>query len=894
MAATRKLMEFIKARLFEPRVSAHLVASLVRVFCRVAGAEMRKLFVPYVISTIQSYIDEHDDIAEIDKQSDEMLYYIILVTSLARGDPIEIVQFIDDLVPIIDQISKFKCKLTNRYSNAIIMNILSNVSTLQTIDVRSSPESFDKPLSEFLPVRHWGHKSEEPIKWYVPDEPARKCCEMLIHRYLMPILDQFEKYCDDKITLTRDDVLRDTSTVLALLKCANFLPNWTDEPQINFSGSIGEAFRTNLVLGFEGREIHMPDGSNVRKAIIKTFTRLQEKVLRESEDDIKSLKAIILLWERVHQRKHHTTPYENQLKSFKNLKAFQEYLLTERRRDIRAIQATRVLMQQDCRDELSAPPFTETHKIVLKNLLKLSTAHYSVVRAPAQFRLFSMLNTYPSAYKSILDDIVDYLAMDSNQHHESFKGILFVIGGTRRGRLVVRNNLEAIKQIWLALLKTNLSEKPSVCRLLDMMVEAIKSEFPTTSISLEVSDKCVDAALELATDKSIVSADDIVRGKEALAKANAASLQVYHDILDSILDITHNNSLHWRYGLIASNMVCNLVHPFVNYPVNIVRYSVHNLINESIEERKIAVQTVRYIMRQQKREHVKLDMDAYQIAGVPKPTGKLKPGIRDDNRWVLYDIETVPRNQIEWDLPRYSHKTEGFFGWSTSFRIYAPSAQQPSIDRTRDQMTAEEQIIFDFFSNTANFDKLIEFWSLEEKKGKEKFSRARCFLIKGLVSMFGETFTDTVCGHIQRLIDIRDAESNHRCAAELMAGLMRGLKHWPYDKTERMYKKLEPLIRLAVENITVETDIFWGTCFATASEGIDPRRQYWLHEVSKLSQLRFVRFKTFFFFFCKKVLLEEPLRETTSFVDCSRIYCLQGPFNQHVWRMPSVSCRLYG
>lgn len=39
--------------------------------------------------------------------------------------------------------------------------------------------------------------------------------------------------------------------------------------------------------------------------------------------------------------------------------------------------------------------------------------------------------------------------------------------------------------------------------------------------------------------------------------------------------------------------------------------------------------------------------------------------------------------------------------------------------------------------------------------------------------------------------------------------------------------------------------------------------------------------------------MEEPLRETTSFVDCSRIYCLQGPFNQHVWRMPSVAHRLF-
>ncbi len=57
-------------------------------------------------------------------------------------------------------------------------------------------------------------------------------------------------------------------------------------------------------------------------------------------------------------------------------------------------------------------------------------------------------------------------------------------------------------------------------------------------------------------------------------------------------------------------------------------------------------------------------------------------------------------------------------------------------------------------------------------------------------------------------------------------------------------------------------------------------------------------FSKFFFYLIRprrvQVLMEQPLRETTSFVDCSRIYCLQGPFNQHVWRMPSVAHRLYG
>lgn len=132
LSATRKLVDYIKSTLFEPRVAAHLIASLVRVFARVAGPEISKSLVPFVVSTINRYMQEHEnDISLLEKQSDEMLYYTILLMALARGSPSEVVNYVDDLIPIIDKLSKFKCKLTNKYSNAIIFTILSNVSTLQ-------------------------------------------------------------------------------------------------------------------------------------------------------------------------------------------------------------------------------------------------------------------------------------------------------------------------------------------------------------------------------------------------------------------------------------------------------------------------------------------------------------------------------------------------------------------------------------------------------------------------------------------------------------------------------------------------------------------------------------------------------------------------------------------
>lgn len=346
LSATRKLVDYIKSNLFEPRVAAHLVASLLRVFGRVCGAEIRKSLVPYIIDTITKHIAD-DGLDALEKQSDEMQYYTIILMSLARSDPVELIQFVDDLLPIIDRLSKFKCKITNKYANGILFNILSNVSTLQTIDVRSMPESVTKPLNEFLPIRHWGQKmkNDTPIQWYVPDEKARSVCETIIHRYLPPILAKFDQYVTDKCEMTRDDALREISTVLALLKCANFLPNW-DEPALELVPAHCPKHVQQIKLGFEHLAINMPNGENVRLAVIRSIGQLQRKLLADHEDDTKSLKAIILLWERVFLRKNYTNPFDVLLKQFNQLKIFQEYRLTKRIRDIRATMATRIMMQQ--------------------------------------------------------------------------------------------------------------------------------------------------------------------------------------------------------------------------------------------------------------------------------------------------------------------------------------------------------------------------------------------------------------------------------------------------------------------------------------------------------------------------------------------------------------------
>lgn len=204
--------------------------------------------------------------------------------------------------------------------------------------------------------------------------------------------------------------------------------------------------------------------------------------------------------------------------------------------------------------------------------------------------------------------------------------------------------------------------------------------------------------------------------------------------------------------------------------------------------------------------------------------------------------------------------------------IYAPTSQQPHVDRDPSELRPDEKEVFEFFSNPKNVAQLIAYFSLEEKKGKDKFSGTKFWMFKYLFRNHGDSFLHVFKPHLESLV-VDDHESSQRCASEIIGGefstfsnpcscffkhvhilleaiiwtgLIRGSKHWPYEKVSSLWRFLGPLIRTGLSNMTEETVRDWGSCFASAAENIDPNRNYWLLEI----------------------LMENPFTEKSSFLGC--------------------------
>ena len=84
----------------------------------------------------------------------------------------------------------------------------------------------------------------------------------------------------------------------------------------------------------------------------------------------------------------------------------------------------------------------------------------------------------------------------------------------------------------------------------------------------------------------------------------------------------------------------------------------------------------------------------------------------------------------------------GFYTWPDKPIVYAPSAQQPRLDSAEQvmmisemgtliltmitqDMPEAERLVFRFFRDEARVKKLMEFLSLENKKGQDRFDVER-------------------------------------------------------------------------------------------------------------------------------------------------------------------------
>uniref|UniRef100_A0A4W5P868 Proteasome activator subunit 4 n=1 Tax=Hucho hucho TaxID=62062 RepID=A0A4W5P868_9TELE len=818
--ALEKVFNFATTNIFETRVAGRMVADMCRAASKCHPAQSLKLFVPHCCNAINQIAVSNEE--ELDK---ELLWNLQLLSEVTRVDGDKILPYSTQLVQILQLTLHLKCKQGYTLACNLLHHVLRSTALIYPTEYCSVPGGFQQPTQDYLPINDWGRPGDLwnlNIQWHVPRVEETSFVFYVLDLILQPELLRLQRYAQGERDMTRDDVLQSLSIV------------------------------QHCLLG-AGKHI-----------------------LEHSEDDTKSLFSIIkIISDLLHFRGSHKQEFDSRWKSFNLVKKSMENRLHGRKQHIRALLIDRVMLQHELRKlTVEGCEYRSIHQELMRDLLRLSTSTYSQVRSRAQSVLFTALGTYNFCCRDLIPRVLEFLEPDrSDVTQQQFKGALYCLLGNHSGVCLANlHDWDCITLTWPAIVRSGLSsamslEKPSIVRLFDDLADKVHRQYETIGIDFS---ECRAVAVQLQTSGVPLPQDPVPSDQEeaeGLRKQEEKNLDSYLPSLCLKTFFTRCSvwCRPWKFEHNAIGFMSLLLRDDHPLPSPAILFFVKSLNHDSLLVRKLAISAVAGIMKQLKRPHKKVP-----VSGLKEPAGMIA-GDRPDNQWLQYNSSSLPRTQQDWEGCTFVEKTHwGYYSWPQKLMMYSPSEEQPKQELTREEMTEREQIIYDHFSDPVFINQLIEFLSLEDRKGKDKFSPRRFCLFKGLFRNFNDAFLPVLKPHMERLV-ADTHESKQRCVAEITSGLIRGSKHWSYGKVESLWELLCPLLRTALNNITVETYADWGTCIATACESRDPRKLHWLFEM----------------------LMESPVNgEGGSFVDACRLYVLQGGLAQQEWRVPELLHRL--
>ncbi|XP_033974849.1 proteasome activator complex subunit 4B-like [Trematomus bernacchii] len=877
--ALQKVFNFATSNVFETCVSGRMVADMCRAAAKCHPAESLRLFVPHCCSVIFHYTD-NEELQSEDELDKELLWNLQLLSEVTRVDGEQLLIYQGDLERILCVCVRLRCKQAYTLACSLLEHTLRSLSLIYPTEYRSTSGGFDSDL----PIRDWGKAGDVAdlgVCWHVPNQEEENFVFQLLSRLLHPELQRIEAHVSGEQPMSREELLLSLAIVQhCLLGAGSMLPLLDGQHVSDLVPSMVNLGEIKLHIG-----INYDDSrENYRKSICQTMRLLLHHILEHTEDDTKSLFVIIkIISDLMFFQGTHKKEFDSRWKSFTLVKKSMENRLHGKKQNIRALLIDRVLLQHEMRKlVVEGSVYKVVHQELLCDLLLLSTSTYSQVRSRAQHVLISAVGTFSFAYRDLIPRILQLL---SPQHttgtQQQFKGALYCMLGMQSGNCPASaRDWDCVGEVWPALVRCGLWPsmtlgKSSIGGLLDEIIDRIHRQHDTIGIYYTVSEACVEIANHIAQSANPTSCleapslEELNEGLQRQLIRNVVGARKYEKLVNDLLDCLEDSNLPWKFEHMATDLLSLQLREDHPLPPDAVHYFTQGLTHDSISIRKMAVAALAGILKQLKRPRIKVALKPSDISGNEDPEG-VCVGDREANRWLQYDSKNLPLSEEQWDSQQYVEKTHwGYYSWPREMMIHAASEKRKH-DLPYEEMSEGEKIIFEYFSDPEFIDQLIGFLSLEDRKGNDSFNPRRFCLFKGLFCNYGDVFLPLLWPHLEQLAS-NPHESSQRCVCEITAGLIRGSKLWSFSKVDRLWQLLCPLIRTALNNITVETYTDWGTCIATACEGRDPRKLHWLFEM----------------------LMESPLSgEGGSFRDASLLYVLQGGLAQQQWRVSELLHRL--
>ncbi|KAH9964279.1 hypothetical protein BC827DRAFT_1190239 [Russula dissimulans] len=744
-----------------------------------------------------------------------------------------------------------KCFSERGYSGAgrLIHRVLSTLVGVYPLNARFvNTDEWDSDNFDRDHNLHWGrlHKVEDvKIEWHVPSNEEISFVLEILENIVSPALDKVEALLPS--ARSWDGVARnDFCRYLHIARCAwQGLPTLCKEPPkivaetgLNVNSEVERLVvqTIDVQAGFAltdpaDRRHQMAYSQRLRFGRVVHDAALALKQEHQGEDHIDAVLSVVkaidtYLLDYALSR----GDFDNLQKSYASARELNR-AWARQKENSRLVHLKRALVYHSGRVYMHAlyRRRSELDNHLIRDLLELSLSPYTRVRRHSQAVLGTICGYYVRSTKLILPSVFDALVKGSDP--DRMKGALYILWskGIAAYAIADPKDPDLYGRYLLALLECQHQEKPSIQKLVTSVahdaIANLAEETTRTDAYTDSAPQVKSATDALRTELSPDSIDNDVLG-EALHKSVArieARERKYSQTISAITEIALRPTTHWRYTHLALQFLTGLLRRDVVPPSDVATLFINHTLSPHPPLRGAAQKGVIKLLSMVKMRTYSRTSTELWLGEWTSPAAKLVP-IKSDAEFNNY-ISKVPSITITDEALYIDKEYSGFLTWAPETKAYKPiPAGDPPITWEPASLMVLKTIN-EVVAQAEYFDKLMVLWGQESSRNvaSPDLRTDNVAFIKTIAKMSQGAGLENILNSAEKLLWDAD-RFKQRAGAEVVAGVTRGAKNWPKQRSDQLWSWVISRLGRIYANIKPDTIGFWEATINAFLEGRDPRR----------------------------------------------------------------------
>ncbi|EIE84146.1 hypothetical protein RO3G_08856 [Rhizopus delemar RA 99-880] len=860
--ALRLIVEFVNDRVLSNATRA--VGLLCDLTASVNPKKAAKALIPLCVEQIKAELEHgasstvsHSASSHVVQSDATFHWYQNILFSVVSNLGAEVLNYKRELIEITDlMIAHCRSRRGMMWTGKLIRSILFTLLQIYPTEFKSlTPSQWnDRDFMAKHAHQVWGQPGDPAhldIQWHVPSEAEKDfALEFVLHLWT-PTTKRLSEIIETAPEANSHEQSNELCRLLAVLRnclmgsATMVADDGVEGDQLDAIDSDDmdcddednrQYIAKRLEVGYAFTDPHDPrmqQARELRKSAGELIHALALFFKTKREDDVESIKIWIKIARAyLSERGVEKSQFERSKAGYSYAKNVDKTPLCKKRypRNVlirRAYNHHLLRLRQNVQGRLRTPH----HDALLMDLLDFSLSAYAEIRKPSQVALSATARCFRGAKNLILPVLLD--ALKPSTSPDRMKGALYLF--THKSLLLpCLRDWKFIPSFITAICHAQHQDKLTIQELIrKVFMEYISN---VHSLSFHVLDNPkldpVLSSIALWNENEVSEREHKVHTHETFM------ITAYTDLMKHLLEFLQDSRVHWRFATMAANFVEVLLRVDVKPTTELAKFANQATLSELPTMRRIGVSATTQLLLYIKQRTIaagnpELLIKKKKLRNPLKVQVQVKEGQDDLGKRLLQaSFDNADDSLLVDDT------TLGWYVWPTCYTAYKTNTRDTLFETIEPDSLDAFNVFSETFTSIEYWTKLSAYLSEEvHQKNEDSFSESHARLFSSIFQTFQDLPLEAAKPSIESLCEAMDQKNAQRAASEILAGLIRGTKHWRLSKLDDLWQWLGPVLQKVFAGITPDSLTYWESFVKFCFTRRDPRRLVPLMDILLASEL---------------------------------------------------------